>query len=230
VFSVFDSLTVASNGLANAQVQVQSTDLGSLRYERLASVVADQTTNSPLIAASITSSRSPNLRPAGLVPLPPAGVRITLASIGFMSRHPAAPAAKRAVNDSTPYEEVVVVHRTGHDNGSVAFATKLRISVVPDSVLDEPAFDDELRAARRGLRVVPETIGDSALASAAFADLVIAPGPMLRQSAAPHARLTDIVLAAGFCSFGAGTLAARSRKVRGVSCAREVPGSRLWTT
>ena len=65
VFSVFDALTVTSNGLGDAQGQVLSTDLSSPMNVTLAPAGAGRAATSPLIAAGITVGPATNLSPAG---------------------------------------------------------------------------------------------------------------------------------------------------------------------
>jgi hypothetical protein len=98
---------------------------------------------------------------------------------------------------------------------------------VPDSVLDELASDPQVRGAWNaereawsGVRGVPGTIGVLAVARDGVADAAPLTKPMpredlTRQSAAPKASLTDILLAAGFCGFAASSLTARNRRAGG---------------
>jgi hypothetical protein len=72
VFSVFDSLTVASDGFHDGQGQALSTDLSSPMNDSLATGGVGRTTTSPLIAAGFTFGPATNFSPAGLTPLPPA--------------------------------------------------------------------------------------------------------------------------------------------------------------
>ncbi|MFI5458602.1 MAG: beta strand repeat-containing protein, partial [Isosphaerales bacterium] len=132
-------------------------------------------------------------------------------------RQPAGPTAEPVVDDQTGSEHSAVAHGTDWGNEDGFIPTKSRTGLVPDSVLDELASDPEVRGARCGVRGVPGTIGALALARAGVADPTIPTCPMPRQdpprqSATPKASLTDILLAAGLCSLGAGTLAARRRQ------------------
>ena len=153
MFSVFDSLTVTSNGLGDAQGQVLSTDLSSPMNATLAPAGAGRTATSPLIAAGITFGPATNLSPAGLMPLAPAGVTITPVSTGLMSQQPAWSTAQPVVNAPTSSEHSVVLQRTDHGNVPVPFVTRPRTGLVPDSVLDELASDAVLRARVEGGRV-----------------------------------------------------------------------------
>jgi hypothetical protein len=109
VFSVFDSLTVASNGVGDAQGQVLSTDLSAPMNGALASAGAARTTTSPLIGAGITFGQATNLSPAGLTPLAPAAVALAPVAAGLMSHQPAWSTAQPAVNAATGSEHSVVL-------------------------------------------------------------------------------------------------------------------------
>jgi len=141
VFSVFDSLTVTSNGLGDAQGQVLSTALSSPINETLAPAGAGRNPASPLIAAGITFGPASNLSPAGLTPLPPAAVTIAPASTGLMSLQPAWSTAQPVANTPTRSEHSVFLQRTDHDNAPVPFLTRPRTGFVTDSVLNELASD-----------------------------------------------------------------------------------------
>jgi len=233
VFSVFDSLTVASNGLGDAQGQVSSTDLSSPMNQMLVPAAAGRFTASPLIAAGFVFGPVSNLSPAGLMPLPVARVTIAPASPVLMARQPASSPAQPVVNTPTISEHFFLPQPTDHDSESVPFLTRLRSGRVPDSVLDELASErvgrteDGGRVGRaEGGGERAEETGDRDFLRPPFSALrppgvvagpALLTGPMPqqdppRQSAEPKAFLTDILLAAGFCSFGAATSAARNRR------------------
>jgi len=147
VFSVFDSWTVASNGLGYAQGQVPSAELSSPVFETQAPVVTGRTATNPLITAGFPFGPASNLSPIALMPLPLSGVTIAPASPGLMSRQPAWSMAQPAVDTSTRSEHIVLLQPTDHDNEPVAFVTRLRSGLVPNPVLDELASDPEVRGA-----------------------------------------------------------------------------------
>ncbi len=70
VFSVFDSLTVASNGVGDSQGQVFGIGIGSPLNATLAPAGAGRIATSPVVATSFTSGRASSLSLAGLTPLP----------------------------------------------------------------------------------------------------------------------------------------------------------------
>ncbi|MFI5459371.1 MAG: choice-of-anchor Q domain-containing protein [Isosphaerales bacterium] len=240
VFSVFNSLTVAINGLGGAQDQVSITGLSSPLNQTPPPAGAGRTAASPLITAGISFGPASNLSPAGLTPLPPAGFTITPSSTGLMSPQPAWVTAQPMANTPTRSEHDVFLQRTDHDNEPGPFVTRHRSGLVLDSVLNELASDrvgrmgaggrrteerpipDFFRAvssAHRpsGERGVPGTIGALAVDWGGVADPEIRTGPMSRQdpprqSGAREASLTDILLAAGFCSFGAGIRGQRNSR------------------
>ena len=74
VFSVFDALTVTSDGLGGAQSQVLGTAPSSPVNVTVIPAVAGPTTASPVVAAGVTFGLSTNLSPVGLAPLPAAQV------------------------------------------------------------------------------------------------------------------------------------------------------------
>ena len=128
-------------------------------------------------------------------------------------QQPATTAAKPAIYSQTDHEHSLVPQPTNR---------------VLDYVLDELAADSVLVRMRKA----NETVGSWSLHSPGVLDTEAEPGatPLIepglapdstgpvpwqgppRQSAAHKAWLTDILLAAGFCSFGAGLLAAGNRK------------------
>ena len=88
VFSVFDSLAVAGNGLGEAHGQVFGTGLGSPLNASLAPAGAGRTAGSPVVATGFTSGPASSISPAGLMPLPPSAVAITPVATSLVSQHP----------------------------------------------------------------------------------------------------------------------------------------------
>jgi len=89
VLNVFDSLTVTSNGLSDAQGQVLRTDLSSPRYEYQAPGVSNATSTAGFVspngyALAPNSGATPS--PAGLMPLPATGMTGILVSTGLTPR------------------------------------------------------------------------------------------------------------------------------------------------
>ncbi len=237
VFSVFDSLTVASNGLDDTQGQVLSTGLSSLMKATLA------TGGEGRSPAGITFGSATNLSPAGAMPLAPTGASITPFATGLTLGQPGWSTAQPILNAPTSSEHSVVLPRTDHGGVPAPLSRGHRAGVVPDSVLDELISDtvlvrgwtavgsiggqvlpryavtgepDALDVAQHGTRVQPV----SEVRTGRMPLLETKPH---RQPASSKACLTDILLAAGFCSFGAGTLAARSRRARSLQLPRRTP-------
>ena len=232
VFSVFDSLTVTSNGLADAQSPFSSTDLGLPVQMMLAPTGPGRIATSSLIAVAITVGPATNLSPTGAMPLPPTGVTIIPIATGFISEQLAWSTARPVVNAPATSAHSVVLERTVHDSLDPLF-TGFRSSLVPDPVLDELATDVvRVRGWRpAGTGSVPVLPWDGVATGAPMVVDPVPPGTPLqpvsaipagmmpaplsdgpRLSAAPNASLADILLAAGFCSFGARTLAAGRRR------------------
>ncbi len=234
VFSVFDSFTVASNALGDGQGQVSSTVLSLPMNMMPAPADAGRIATSPLIAAGATFVPTSNFSPVGAMPLVPAGASITPVATGFISGQPGSSTAQPLLNAPTSYEHSVVLRRTYHDNVAAPLLTRPRAGLVLDSVLDDLTSDAVLlrgwkAATSFGAPVLP--LFDVTDAPMEFNAAPCAKGfqpasevltgrmsvPRTephRQPASSKACLTDILLAAGFCSFGAGTLAARSRRAR----------------
>jgi len=225
VFSVFDSLTIASNGLGSVQGPGHDTDPNSVLNATLAPAAANQTPTTGFFSQSghaLGLSAGANLSPGGLMPLPPNGVTLIPVSTGLMSQP--------VVHTPTSSEHFVELQRTDRDDELGLILTRLRTGLPPDSVLDELASDVVLVRVRKA----SETVGALGIPSSGVIDPEAGPGPGAilfvesglapdstgpmprqdppRQGAARKAWLTDILFAAGFCSFGAGLLAARNRR------------------
>jgi hypothetical protein len=139
VFSVFDALPLAGDGLDDAQAQVLSTEPRSPINETLAPVRAGPTTTSTLIAAGIAFGPATNLSAAALMPLPPAAVAITPVSTDLVLQQPGWSTAQPVVNPPASSEHSVVILRTDRANMPGSFLKSLRAGLVLDSVLDEIA-------------------------------------------------------------------------------------------
>ena len=253
VFSVFDSLTVTGNGFGDAQGQVLSTDLASPMNGAMATAGAGRIVASPVVATGFTSGPASSLSPAGLTPLPPAGVGMTPVATSFISQQPAWSTVQPVVIAPTNSERFVVLQRADLDIVAVPSATKPPTGLVLERVLEELAFEpglgrslslrhktadsvlDELvsyEVLRQGRREA-ETIGgpDLTLEQRPIPDFFRPLSSVLRpcgerQSAAPKVWLTDILFAIGFCGYSAGTLSARGRRTGNVQPRRTTRGER----
>ena len=203
VFSVFDSLTVTSNGLGDAQGQVPSTGLSSPRYQPLAPGVSNVTSTSALVATrSIRpwSQLGSNLQPSR--PDAIAGRRFGCAVFfspckGADSGGWPGTIGHRGLRCSfvRPREQIGRASPT-------PYQVRDRIGLATDSVLDELASDAGDAAC--GGRGVGCARNDWRLAVAwdGDADPGLPAGPMVRQgpprqSSGFAARLAVILLAAG---------------------------------
>jgi hypothetical protein len=143
VFSVFDSLTVASNGLDDTQGQVLSTGLSSLMKATLA------TGGEGRSPAGITFGSATNLSPAGAMPLAPTGASITPFATGLTLGQPGWSTAQPILNAPTSSEHSVVLPRTDHGGVPAPLSRGHRAGVVPDSVLDDLTSDAVLLRGRK---------------------------------------------------------------------------------
>jgi len=230
VFSVFDSLTVASNGSGGGQGQVSGTDLSSPLFEMQAPAVTGRASASPLIAAGFSVGPESNLGPAGLMPLPQAGAPV---STGFMSQQPAWSTAQAVVKVPTRSEHSAVLRRTQLDTSPAPFSTRLRASLVPDSVLDELASDPVLvrsqpAAETFGIPVlpwngvvtgapmavdpVPHGAGSQPAPEISTGTMRMPQSDSSRQPSGFAARLAVILLAAGPFGYASGILDPRNRR------------------
>ncbi len=162
--------------------------------------------------------------------MPPAAVAMTPVTTGAMSQQPAWSTAQAVFSGPTTFEHFAVLQRIDPDNKPVPFVTRHWASQVLESVLDDLTADTVL--VRRW--ETAESFGGQALPWDGVITVAlptvdsVPPGTRLqpvleiatdrmpvprtdasRLSAAAKASLTDMLLAAGFCSFSAGTLAAR---------------------
>ncbi len=225
VFSVFDFVTVTSSGVGDTQGQVLSTDPSSPM--NAAPADAGRIATSPMIAAGATFVPTTNLSPVGLMPLAPAGVIGTPVSSALMSQQSAWSTAQAVFSGQTTSEHFAVLQRIDPNNEPVSFVTRHRASQALESVLDDLTADSALvrrweAAEFLARQALPR---DGVITGALTAVESVPPGTPLqpeleiprmpvsqtdagRQPVAPRASLTDMLLAAGFCSFSAGTLAA----------------------
>ncbi len=253
VFSVFDSLTVTSNGLGDAQGQVLSSDLSSPVNETLAPGVAGRAPASAVVAAGITFGPATNPRPAGLMALAPVGVAITSIATGVTSRQSAWSAAQPVFNGPIALEHSVVVRRSEHGDVRVPFVTTLRASLVPDSVLDELVSDavlvrgwtaaesfgelvlprdDVITDAPLAVGVAPRGTGLQPESEVPTGKMPVPESVSSRQPTSFTARLAVILLAAGPCGYASGIVDPRNRRTgrvqkRGKSkCLVDLPAAR----
>ena len=137
VFSVFDSLTVRSGGLGDAQGQVLGADLSSPMNETLMPAGAGRNPGSPQNAAGITFGPATNLSPVSLMPLAPAGLGLTPVSTGLMPQQSAWSTAQAVVNSPRTSPNSVVLQRIDHGIVSAPSLTRPRAGLVRNSVLDD---------------------------------------------------------------------------------------------
>jgi len=231
VFSVFDALTLAGGGPGDAQGQVATSNFSSTQYESLATGVPGRTGTGPPIAAGFTAlGPASSLSPAGLMPLPAGGLVAPLfPTLSPPSKGGVPEAGGWGSGGVVPAQSVTTSPLAlSSDQGTnrqivpIPDQTRLRSGQVPDSVLDELAGVGRTENAgeraeatgdRSFLRPPPSALRPSGV----VADPAVSAGPMSRQdpprqSATPKARLVDILLAAGFCSFGAGILGERNSR------------------
>ncbi len=233
VFSVFDSLTVTSAGLGGAQGQVLNNDFSSPRFGTLAPGLSNLTSttgiSTPNGYAPPTAWRAaPN--PAGLMPLPAAGMTGTLVSTGLMPRPDVArpfagPVAQPVVRHQPGLEQSAINQRTDRENETVRVQNRLQSGLAVDSALEELASagrteDGRLRTEQRPipdffrpfsavLRPFLERGGDLPVASEfSTGGISVARSGLPREPASWSSRLAVILLAAGSC----GRVGARARQ------------------
>jgi hypothetical protein len=126
-----------------------------------------------------------------------------------------------ALDTPTGWERSITIPRTHWVNNQGLVLPEPRTGPVLDSALHELAADAVLlRGEENG-----GSISDLALTTAGAADAPLLINPPQHQDpqgeyTEPSARLSDILLAAGFCSFGAGLMAAGNPKVKNLPSKR----------
>jgi hypothetical protein len=223
VFSVFDSLTITSGGLGDDLGQAQSTGLSTPGDELLAAKGIGRPAETTTLVAGIGFGPATLSNPTALIRLPSATVAVTSYASSPRSQQPGWPKALPSVGAPIASEYSVALRPAEFDNVTIPVRDRLSASQMSDLALaglvsEGPVMSDWKVLARSSVQVVP---GDGTSAGANLAVDEVSPGTHVQPASAiarrypgPEARLLDILLAAGFCSFGAGTLAARSRQVR----------------
>ncbi len=240
VFSVFDSFTVASNGLGIDQGVGHNTDPSSALYVTPAAGTAEPQAAAGFhlgVAAGPLSQSGGALTPGlgtngaigGLMPLTVVSGQSSVVS-GQWSVVSGQSSMVSGQLSAWSTARAEVNSPAGSDHSVVRPGTGPGAWGVLDSVLDELASDRVGRPADGGLATAERTIAGffSPLSSALRPSLAEVTGSPLpadttsrqdraRKTAGARTWLTDILLAAGFCTSGAGILAARNRRPKSLS-------------
>jgi len=239
VFSVFDSLTVASNGLGGAQAQVFTTDLSSPRYETLAPGVSNVTSTTGFVAPNgfaPASNWGATPSPAGLMPLPLAAVASSgqgsVVSSQGSNEPPIRPFGPPSPTRGEAESRISIASTRNEE--AIADPIRLRTDLATDSVLDELAhdlirvrgwkaaetfgmpvrpWDGVITDAPMAVDPVPAGAGSQPVLEISTGKMPMPPSDSFRQPSGFAARLAVILLAAGSVGYGASRLSPRNQRV-----------------
>ncbi len=238
VFSVFDSVIDAGNGLGSGHDAVGNSGMTTPLAPAPAPAAANQAPSTGFFLqtghgqgpGTVTNPGS-----FGAMPISPSEVTVIATTTSLGSRQPAGPTVRPGVKTRSSYEQVAVSQRIDHDSALGVIPKRFHARQMADSVLDELALDavwsrGPIADETGGLPVlwVPGiTETQAGQRQARSADPGFNPVPA-GNSAGFTARLAAILVAVGWWGGGARVVAARNPRAGVPSQKRkaQTPGGR----